>query len=45
MLSLIYGTSYIQVALQKMQLIAYFLDYFKKIEIQDISIFGFIILN
>ena len=32
-LSLIYGTSYIQGALRKMQLIGYFLDQFKKIEI------------
>ena len=44
-LSLVYGTIYIQGALRKMQLIAYFLDHFKKIEIRYISIFGFIILN
>ena len=44
-LSLIYRTNYIQGAPRKMQLIAYFLDYFKKIEMQHISVFGFIILN
>ena len=44
-LSLIYETSYMQGALRKMQLVAFFLDHFKKIEMQYISIFGFIILN
>ena len=38
-------TSYIQGALRQMQLVANLLDHFKKIEMQYIPIFGFIILN
>ena len=44
-LSPIYETSYIQGALQKVQLVAYFLDHFKEIEMHYVSIFGFINLN